>query len=131
MTRFEKALQLWSVLAYCAHQRQTISYNLLSGAVGVPRTGLGRLLEPIQSYCILNRLPPLTSLVVRARDGLPTDGFVAAQSLPQAQAEAFAFPWLERPVPTPEDLIAAVEELPSLGLSLSELMKDIHPKDCQ
>lgn len=125
MKRVETAIAVWSLLTLSAVKRQTLTYDLLSTLIGVPRNGLGRLLEPIQSYCILSNLPPLTSLVVGAQTGLPGDGFIAAVSVPQAQAETFAHDWLKQPVPTPEDFQKAMKALPSCGLSLSELMQQI------
>ena len=125
MRRVETALVVWSLLTLSATKRQTLTYQLLSQLVGVPRHDLGRLLEPIQSYCILENLPPLTSLVVRSRTGMPGEGFIAAANLPQAQAETFAHDWCRQSVPSPDDFRKAVETLPSCGLSLGELMRQI------
>lgn len=125
MRRVETALVVWSLLTLSAIKRQTLTYQLLSQLVGVPRHDLGRLLEPIQSYCILENLPPLTSLVVGSRTGMPGEGFIAATNLPQAQADTFAHDWCRQSVPTPDDFRKAVETLPSCGLSLGELMRQI------
>ncbi|MBL0712626.1 MAG: hypothetical protein JJV98_02890 [Desulfosarcina sp.] len=125
MKRVETALIIWSLLILSAIKRQTVTYHTLSRLLGVPRYGLGRLLEPIQSYCILENLPPLTSLVVRTRTGMPGEGFIAATNVPQAQAETYAHDWLNQAVPTPEYFQKAVEALPSCGLSLGELMQQI------
>ncbi|MDJ0668248.1 MAG: hypothetical protein QNJ61_13240 [Desulfobacterales bacterium] len=125
MRRVETALVVWSLLTLSAIKRQTLTYQLLSQLVGVSRHDLGRLLEPIQSYCILENLPPLTSLVVGSRTGMPGEGFIAASNLPQAQAETFAHDWCRQTVPTPDDFRRAVETLPSCGLSLGELMRQI------
>jgi hypothetical protein len=43
--------------------------------------------------------------------------------VPQAQAETFLFDWLAVPVPSREDYRSAVRQLPSLGLSLTALMR--------
>ena len=67
----ERALQIWSVLALAAKNRQVLTYDILAKLIGVPRPGLGQLLEPIQSYCMLNKLPPLTILVVSEETGMP------------------------------------------------------------
>lgn len=122
MSRFDLTARIWPVLAMAARNRQVLTYDLLGRLIGVPASDLGRLLEPIQSHCILQDLPPLTSIVVSARTGLPGEGFIAAGSLPQAQAETFLFDWLGCPVPSREDYRAAVDRLPSLGLSLTALM---------
>ena len=123
MTRSERAAQIWPLLTLCASQRQILSYDILSKSIGVPRPGLGQLLEPLQSYCILNSLPALTSLVVSENSGLPGEGFIAAPDLPRAQADVFKLNWLVQGVPTVDDLESAVQKLPSNGRSLTDLLK--------
>src|SRR5438309_9559373 len=102
MTIYERAAQIWPALALAARNRQVLTYDIVGRLIGVPRQGLGRLLEPIQSYCLLNRLPPLTILVVGEETGIPGIGFIAAQNIPRTQVEVFAFDWLEPGAPTPE-----------------------------
>ena len=63
----ERAAQIWSVLALASKNRQVLTYDILSRLIGVPRPGLGQLLEPIQSYCLINKLPPLTILCCRRK----------------------------------------------------------------
>jgi hypothetical protein len=41
--------------------------------------GFSHLLEPIQFYCIIHRLPPFSALLVRENTGLPGDGFVLGE----------------------------------------------------
>jgi hypothetical protein len=81
--------------------------------IGVPSRGLGRLLEPIQSYCLMNQLPPLTILVVQAKTGMPGVGFVAAQDIPRTQQDVFTFDWLGLGAPSTDILEHAVQQLPS------------------
>jgi hypothetical protein len=119
MTRSERASQIWPLLAHCASCRQTLGYERLASLIGVPRVGLGQLLEPIQSFCIVNRLPPLTVLVVSDTTGSPGEGFVAAQDVPRAQAEVFAHAW--QAAPSPDVFEAAVKQVPSNGRPLQEL----------
>jgi hypothetical protein len=121
MTKWQRAAQIWSVLTLCATRRQTLTYDLLGRLIGVPRQGLGQLLEPIQSYCILNRLEPLTVLVVSDVSGLPGEGFVAASDVPGAQARVFARDLLSLAAPDENALEAACRALPSKGRSLCEL----------
>lgn len=125
MKRIDTAVAIWSVLSLGAMNRQILTYSCLARLIGVPRSDLGRLLEPIQSYCILSNLPPLTSIVVEARTGRPGGGFIAASDLPQAQADTFAHDWLHQAVPHPEDFRNALDTLPSCGLTLGELMQQI------
>lgn len=129
MTASERAEQIWPLLTLCATQRQILSYDLLSKSIGVPRPGLGQLLEPIQSFCILKGLPPLTCIVVSGKSGLPGKGFIAAKDVPRAQAETFAFDWLSYSVPKIEDLEKALKRLPSNGRSLDEMMAESKSMD--
>ena len=125
MKRSERASQIWPVLVLCAKQRQVLTYDLIGKLIGVPRHGLGQLLEPIQSYCLLNDLPPLSSLVVGSQTGMPGEGFIAAADLPAAQAKVFAWPWLEHSPPNAEDLESAAHTLPSNGKSLILLRQEV------
>jgi len=57
-----------------------MTYGHLSKLIGVPTAGLGQLLEPIQSFCIIEKLPPLTILVVQQDSGLTGSGFTGAKA---------------------------------------------------
>lgn len=129
MSRLDQTVSIWSLLVMSAGNCQILNYDRLSRLIGVPESDLGRRLEPIQSHCILKGLPPLTSIVVNSRTGMPGEGFIAADNVPQAQAETFLFNWLAQPVPTREDFREAVQRLPSCGLSLSALMRQSGDKE--
>ncbi len=111
----ERAAQIWPLLSLAARNRQTFNYDMLGQLIGVPRAGLGQLLEPIQSYCLLNKLPALTSLVVSNDTGLPGIGFIAAQDIPGTHAAVFRLDWLAEATPTPEQFELAAQKLPSNG----------------
>lgn len=117
MNRFQRASQIWSILAWAARNRQTMNYKHVEQLIGVPAAGVGKLLEPIQSYCLVNGLPPLTILVVNGETGLPGSGFVgaSAEDFGRALLHVFATDWLDHGNPQPERLAAAVEERPSNG----------------
>lgn len=117
MKASERSTQLWAVLAWAAKSRQNITYSQLAQATGAFTGGLGAWLEPIQSYCILKKLPPLTVLVVQQDSGMPGSGFTGASAgdLARAQAQVFAFNWLEHGNPGAERLELAAKELPSNG----------------
>ncbi|MGD9332669.1 MAG: hypothetical protein PVJ53_15250 [Desulfobacterales bacterium] len=123
MSRFDQTARIWPLLVMSAGNRQIMNYDLLARLIGTTESDLGRLLEPIQSHCILKGLPPLTSILVSVRTGKPGEGFIAAENLPQAQADTFLFDWLAVPVPSREDFQDAVQKLPSCGLSLAALMR--------
>ena len=117
MNRAERASQIWAVLAWAAKSRQSLTYAQLGKLIGVPTAGLGQLLEPIQSYCLIEELPPLTVLVVQKQSGLPGHGFTGASAtdFASAQTKVFSFDWLERGNPQPDALEIAVTERPSMG----------------
>jgi hypothetical protein len=117
MTQYERAAQIWSVLAWAATNRQELTYDIVGRLIGVPRQGLGRLLEPIQSYCLVRQLPPLTLLVVSEVNGQPSPGFTATQQIPQERQRVFGFKRLDHPAPTPEMLEQAVQQQPSNGVA--------------
>jgi len=121
VNRYERAAQIWPLLTLCASHRQVLTYDLLGKLVGVPRQGLGQLLEPIQSWCIKYDNPALTSLVVSDKTGLPGEGFIAAADVPAEQAAVFRWEWLDSTPPTAEELEDAAREFPSNGRSLAEL----------
>ena len=115
MQTHERAAQIWPVLAFAAHNRQILTYDILGKLIGVPPYGLGKLLEPIQSYCLVHNLPALTALVVN-NSGMPGIGFIAAENVPAEQHRVFSHNWLDEATPTPDRLRKAVNERPSCGV---------------
>ena len=117
MSAGERAAQIWAVLALAARNRQILTYEIVGRLIGVPARGLGHLLEPIQSYCLVKDLPPLTILVVQEGTGTPGSGFSAASAneFSKKQLDVFGFDWLDQGAPTPEELSAAVTQRPSRG----------------
>lgn len=77
MTKYERASQLWPILALAATNRQVLTYNFVSKLTGIPRPAIGQFLEPIQAYCMAKKIPPLTSIVVSEQTGIPGSGFIA------------------------------------------------------
>ncbi len=115
MSAAERATQIWAVLALAARNRQILTYEIVGRLIGVPPRGLGQLLEPIQSYCLVKNLPPLTILVVQEGSGLPGSGFSAASAneFSKKQLDVFDFDWLEHGAPTPQALSSAAAQRPS------------------
>jgi hypothetical protein len=121
MNRSERAAQIWPLLVHCALHRQSVTYDHVGKLIGVPRQGLGQLLEPIQSHCILKELPALTSLVIGRATGMPGEGFIAAADVPAEQALVFSWKWLDAAPPGAAELEDAATKLSSNGTSLLEL----------
>jgi len=123
MTIYERAAQIWSILGLAASNRQILTYGIVGKLMGVPQQGLGRMLEPVQSYCILNRLPPLTILVVSETTGKPGAGFVAAEDIPKTQLDVFNFDWISHGAPPADLLQKAADQVPSNGIRPSQPAK--------
>lgn len=123
MKREERSQQLWSLLALAASHRQILTYDLVAKLTGLIRPGIGDFLRPIQQYCVENRLPALTSLVVSDDSGLPGEGFIAAQDVPAAQMRVFRHDWLQRPAPSSEQLAAAYSRAPDRRGAAAEMME--------
>lgn len=119
MKASEHAAQIWPVLALAARNHQVVSCGLLSRLISVPAAGLGQLLEPIQSYFLLNDLPPLRAIVVSKDSGLPGTGFIAARDLSREQLRVFGPDWIEAGCPTPDSLADAALHRPSNGVAAS------------
>ena len=115
MQSHERAAQIWPLLALAATNRQILTYELVGKLIGVPHFALAQLLEPIQSYCLLHKLPALTVLVVN-NAGRPGTGFVAAEDVGAEQQRVFKHRWLEEATPIPDGLLAALQQLPSCGV---------------
>lgn len=117
MTREQRAAQIWSVLVWAAKNRQVLTYGILENLTGVPRRGQGQLLEPIQSYCMLKKLPPLTILVVNDETGAPGSGFIAAADIPKTQMKVFDFDWFRLSAPNIKDFQQALKQMLSRGIA--------------
>jgi hypothetical protein len=115
----ERAWQAWSLLAFAARNRQTLTYEILAKLTGMHTAGIGAVLEPIQSYCMLNGLPALSALVVNKATGLPGVGFIAAEDVPREFVRIFEHDWLAVGCPSPDALAEAVRRQPSNGISIS------------
>jgi len=126
MKSHERAWQAWPVLALAARSRQLITYDILAKLTGMHAAGFGPILEQIQSYCLLNGLPPLSAVVVSKATGLPSTGFVAATGLdvPRAFQQVFEHDWLGTACPSPETLASAARQLPSNGVATAAASSD-------
>jgi hypothetical protein len=116
MKAHERAAQIWPLLCYAALHRQVLTYQIVGALIGVPHYALAQLLEPIQSYCLLRKLPALTVLVVN-NDGQPGTGFIAAENVSAEQQRVFRHDWLGEATPLPEELLAATEQSSPSGPS--------------
>jgi hypothetical protein len=113
LNRYQRAAQLWPLLAWAAINRQTLTYQIVGQLTGLPHYSLGDFLEPIQSYCILNELPPLTAIVVSSVNGHPGNGNIEAANALVALVKIYSHDWTSTRAPTPEIFESAIQQHPS------------------
>src|SRR4051794_10437643 len=71
---------IWPHLVEVGGRGQTLTYTGVAGLIGTNPLSVRYALGPIQTYCLENRLAPLTVVVVGKGTGMPGDGFVAWDS---------------------------------------------------
>ena len=68
---------IWPDLVAAGRNRQTLTYETVAKLITTNPLSVAFALDPIQNYCLENRLAPLTVVVVGKTSGVPGDGFVA------------------------------------------------------
>ncbi len=109
LNTYERALQIYQALIAAAHNRQTLTYEIVGEFVGLPQVGLGMHLEHLLRYCQQNELPHITVLVVRKHEGTPSTGFPAGINPDEERERVFAYDWFKRPPLTEDELRTASE----------------------
>lgn len=107
MTKFQRAIQIWVLLACAAHEKRMYTYGGLGQRLGMKRAGsnMATVLGPVMHYCEYHELPPLTILVVNQETGVPGDALAAAVDInPAERKRVFGYNWLDMPPPTVEAL---------------------------
>lgn len=72
----ERAFLAWPILTKKAKSGETITYKELGDAIGIHHRAIRYVLSLIQDYCLEEKLPPLTILIVN-QSGKPGTGFIA------------------------------------------------------
>ena len=103
----ERAVQAWQILVSGAMNRQTLTYKGLAvfmygrEAAGV----LDKILGHIALYCIDNKLPPLTSIVVGKGRGTPGQDIpIDLCELNREREKVYARNWYDIYPPSAEEL---------------------------
>ena len=111
-THPHRAVQAWLVLVSAAMHRQTLTYEGLSVLMyGRKAQGvLDRILGHVAFYCIDNRLPPLTSIVVGKKRGTPGADIPIDLSQRDIERErVYATDWFDIYPPSAEELHESYE----------------------
>lgn len=99
--RFELAHQAWPILTQADTKHRILTYLDLATALGYRGARVSKFpLWSIQDFCLEKNLPPLTSIVVNKRSGIPGAGFIAWEGdIGDAHARVFAHDWSTVPIP--------------------------------
>lgn len=98
----QRAGRAWPVLVQRAATRSTVTYSELGRLIGgVHQRAIRFVLGPIQDYCLEEKLPPLTILVVQAARGRPGTGFIAwdVDDIDAGLELVYSYPWSSAPNP--------------------------------
>jgi putative restriction endonuclease len=89
----ELAYRAWPILGQRAAERSVITYGDLARLLGTHHRQIGKVLSVIQDYCVDEKLPPLTILIVNKATGHPGEGFVAwdADDIPTGLAQVYDY----------------------------------------
>lgn len=96
----ERAYHAWHALTRAAGERTLLRYKEIGHALGIHHIAVGFALAPIHRYCMREKLPPLSILVVN-KTGLPGMGFTAweRERFDEGCELVFNYPWASRSNP--------------------------------
>src|SRR4051794_17271587 len=97
VNQYERAFRAWPVLTTAAADGTTVTYSGLASALGMHPRPLRYVLAVIQHWCLREKKPPLTILVVSQNRGEPGQGFIAwdTNDLAEGYKQVYSFPWTE------------------------------------
>ena len=95
---YEKyAFYAWDILCEKAKHKKIVSYKKLTERIGLNLyiRQIGRVLDPIQIFCVEEKLPPLTIIAIGTYSGKPGAGFTAWEdnSFEYLKNKVFYFNW--------------------------------------
>jgi putative restriction endonuclease len=132
INQFERAYRAWFVLINRAQKRKHITYGELGEALGVHHRAIRYVLGKIQDYCLSEKLPPLTILIVN-KSGFPGTGFIAysVDKLEEGEQLVYSFNWAALPNPfefasdgkTYDELVTDLANDPSTAPDIMRLVK--------
>lgn len=127
-----RAFQAWDILTEKARQSETTSYQELGEKIGVSSRSCRYFIDPIQKYCLKEKLPPLTSIIMNENSQMEDD-FVAwnSDSLEEGQKLVFQYNWSNYPNPfnyasDEEDNMHGLSKALVKGLSPERIYQKVH-----
>jgi len=90
----ERAARAWPLLTHLAAIGETTSYKGLGQHLGIHHRAIRFVLAEIQDFCLAEKLPPITILVV-GQGGMPGTGFIAwdVDDLDRGFELVYSYPW--------------------------------------
>lgn len=96
MTKYQRSLQIWTLLICAARERKSYTYGGIAKILGMGGAGvMSQFLEPIIRYCDENGLPPLTVLAVNRETGLPGVGLTTLEEVNSDREKVFRHDWFD------------------------------------
>ena len=91
----ERAGRAWPILAEVAQNRGLVTYGELGRRLNIHHRTVRFVLSEIQDYCLAEKLPPITILVVDQKEGKPGAGFIAwdVNDTAQGLELVYGYPW--------------------------------------
>jgi putative restriction endonuclease len=95
VNQYERAFRARPLLTAAAAKRSTITYVELAEHLRIHPRPIRYVLSPIQDWCLDDKKPPLTILVVNQRWHRPGEGFIAwdVNDLKEGYEQVYSFPW--------------------------------------
>ena len=128
----ERAYRAWPILTNCAAEGKTITYGGLGALLSVHHRAIRYVLGLIQDYCLEEKLPPLTILVVN-QSGKPGEGFIAydVDKLEEGMTLVRSCNWSTIPNPftfasdgtTYEEIVSELAGNPSSAADIMRMVK--------
>lgn len=90
----QRAARGWDALIQLAKERKTARYKEFGNEIGIHHRAVRYVLDLIQTYCLEQKLPPLTILVVN-QTGKPGEGFIAwdTDDIEEGLRQVYNFNW--------------------------------------
>ena len=110
---------VWPMLTNAAKNKTTTTYGEIAPKIPTNPLSVGRALGPIQDFCLENRLPPITAIVIGKVSKKPGDGFIAwdVDDLKSAFQIVFDYDWAK--VANPYGGFSKSDTIETLGKKLA------------
>lgn len=122
----ERAARAWPILTQLAADRATTSYKRIGQSLEIHHRAIRFVLAEIQDFCLFEKLPPITILVV-GQDGTPGTGFIAwnVDDLERGFELVYSYPWSD--LNNPFDFAADGSTIESIASGI--FRHTVNPKD--